>query len=329
MTQQAAATPLVFDDGRPASVAGWRSFARATRRFLVKKRLGALGLVIVFFFVIVAIFAPLLGRYDPDHVFQEPNPNYKANPSLADIAKDPNIGSPFIVTQEKPPSADHWFGTDGVGRDIYARVVHGSRLSLVVGFGASAIAVGAGLLLGLVSGFYRGWVDLILQRFIDALQAFPALVLLLLLVQIAEPSVRNTVLALGIVGIPITTRLVRSTVLSVSSTDYVAAARAVGATDRRIMLRHVIPNISAVLLIAFSIGIGAYILFEATISFLGVGPNNVVSWGKMVQEGRAVIELHPWLSVFAGGSIALLVIGFNFLGDALRDVLDPRLGRSG
>ena len=146
--------------------------------------------------------------------------------------------------------------------------------------------------------------------------------------QIAEPSVRNTVLALGIVGVPITTRLVRSSVLGVSSTDYVAAARAIGATDKRIMFRHVMPNIAAILLIAFSIGIGAYILFEATISFLGVGPNNVVSWGQMVQEGRAVIDLHPWLSIFAGGAMALLVVGFNFLGDALRDVLDPRLGRS-
>jgi len=130
------------------------------------------------------------------------------------------------------------------------------------------------------------------------------------------------------VGIPVSTRLVRSTVFSVSSTDYVSAARATGATDLRIMFRHILPNIASVVLITFSIGIGAYILFEATISFLGVGPRNVVSWGKMVQEGRASIESHPWLSVFAGGCIALLVVGFNFLGDALRDVLDPRLGRS-
>jgi peptide/nickel transport system permease protein len=327
VTEQTTAAALIFDDGRPASGAGWRHFARQARRFMVKKRLGAIGLFIVVFFVLVAVLAPAIARYDPSQVFQEANPNFKTNATVAEIARDPNVNSPFIVTQEQAPSADHWFGTDGVGRDIYARVVHGSRLSLIVGFGASFIAVGAGLLLGVVSGFYRGWIDLILQRFVDALQAFPALVLLLLLVQIAEPSVRNTVFALGIVGVPITTRLVRSTVLSVSSTDYVLAARATGATDTRIMLRHVLPNIAAIVLIAFSIGIGAYILFEATISFLGVGPNNVVSWGKMVQEGRAVIDLHPWLSVFAGGAIALLVIGFNFLGDALRDVLDPRLGR--
>jgi ABC-type dipeptide/oligopeptide/nickel transport system permease subunit len=137
--------------------------------------------------------------------------------------------------------------------------------------------------------------------------------------------VRNTVIALGVIGVPIATRLVRSAVLSVAERDFVTAARAIGASDTRIMLQHVLPNIAAVVLITFSVGIGAYILFEATISFLGVGPRNVVSWGKMVQEGRANIDIHPWLSVFAGGGIALLVVGFNFLGDALRDVLDPRL----
>jgi peptide/nickel transport system permease protein len=327
MTQEAAAA-LTFDDGRLIPAPGWRRYPLALRRFIAKKRLGAAGLFIVLFFIIIALFAGFLGRYSPNEIFQEANPDFKTNPSVADLARNPNVGSPYIVNSYESPSSRHWFGTDKFGRDIYSRVIYGARLSLIVGFGASAIAVVAGLLLGIVSGYYRGWIDLILQRFVDALQAFPALVLLLLLVQIAEPSVRNTVLALGIVGVPITTRLVRSTVLSVGATDYVAAARAIGATDRRIMLRHVLPNISAILLIAFSIGIGAYILFEATISFLGVGPNNVVSWGKMVQEGRAVIELYPWLSVFAGGSIALLVVGFNFLGDALRDVLDPRLGRS-
>ena len=130
---------------------------------------------------------------------------------------------------------------------------------------------------------------------------------------------------MGLIGVPITTRLIRSQVFTVAQMDYVDAARALGASDSRIMFRHVLPNIASILLITFSIGIGAYILFEATISFLGVGPRGVVSWGKMVQEGRADIDLHPWLTVFAGGAITLLVAGFNFLGDALRDVLDPRL----
>ena len=208
----------------------------------------------------------------PDEIFERPNPNYKSNPSMSELAANPDIGSPITVDQFESPNSEHWFGTDKFGRDIYSRVVHGAELSFTVGFGASIIAVTVGIVLGSVSGFYKGWLDLILQRFVDALQAFPALVLLLLLVQIAEPSVRNTVLALGVVGIPITTRLVRSAVFGIVSTDYVAAARAIGANDARIIARHVLPNIAAVVLITFSIGIGAYILFEATLSFLNVGP---------------------------------------------------------
>lgn len=315
----------VVDPFSPVDLTGWKKARRTFLRFMMKKRLGALGLIIAAGFILIAVFAPVIGRYDPDEIFQAPNPAYKSDPTIAELAKDPSIGSPDTVNQHASPGWAHWFGTDKVGRDIYARIVHGAKLSLTVGFGASIIAVAFGLILGVPSGFYRGWLDLILQRFVDALQAFPALVLLLLLVQIAEPSVRNTVLALGIIGVPTTTRLTRSAVLGVAARDYVTAARAAGATDLRIMIRHVLPNIAALLVITFSIGIGAYILFEATISFLGVGPSNVVSWGKMVQEGRAAIDIHPWLSVFAGLSIALLVMSFNFLGDALRDELDPRL----
>jgi peptide/nickel transport system permease protein len=308
--------------GRPT---GMRAFLPGLRRFLVQKKLGTVGLVIVAFFVLVAVFAPVFSRYDPDFIFDRENPNFKTDPSIAELAADPNIGSPRTVDKFADPGAKHWFGTDNPGRDIYARVIYGSRLSLIVGLAASLLAVGAGLVLGTLSGFYRGWLDLGLQRLIDALQAFPAIVLLLVLVQVAEPSVRNTVLAMGAIGIPITTRLVRSAVFTVVQADYVSAARAIGATDTRIMIQHVLPNIASVLLITFSIGIGAYILFEATISFLGVGPRGVVSWGKMVNEGRGDIDLHPWLAVFSGGALTLLVAGFNFLGDALRDVLDPRL----
>lgn len=304
---------------------GVRGAVNAFGRFMVQKRLGAVGLIMVLFFVALALFAPVLSRYSPDEVFQEANANFIADPSVADLAKNRDVGSPNVVNKFESPNSGHWFGTDSFGRDIYSRVVYGAQLSLIVGLAASVIAVGFGLVLGVLSGYYKGIVDIVLQRFIDALQAFPALVLLLLLVQVAEPSVRNTVIAMGFIGVPITTRLVRSAVFSVSQTDYVAAARAIGASDIRIMFRHVMPNISSILLITFSIGIGAYILFEATISFLGVGPRGMVSWGKMIQEGRADIDLHPWMAVFSGMALTTLVASFNFLGDALRDVLDPRL----
>ena len=305
---------------------GWLfGFGRSLIRFIVRKRLGAIGLGIVVAFFILAVFAGPLGRYDPDFIFDRPNTNFKTNPSVAELAVDSNLGSPRIVDQFMSPGGTHWFGTDKFGRDIYARVVHGSRLSLMVGLGASFLTVGVGLLIGVTSAFYLGWYDLIVQRLVDALQAFPALVLLLLIVQIAEPSARNTVIALGVIGIPTGTRLIRSATLSIRETDYVMAARASGASNSRIMWRHVLPNIASIVLIAFSIGVGAFILFEATISFLGVGPRNVVSWGKMIQEGRGAMDLHPELTIFAGGAIVTLVVGFNFLGDALRDVLDPRL----
>ena len=300
-------------------------FAAALLSFARKKPLGAVAGVIVLMVLITAMFATFIGRYDPNFIFDRENPNYITNPTFAQLAEDSDIGSPITVDSFESPSWKHWFGTDKVGHDIYSRVVHGAGLSLIVGLGASAIAVSTGLVIGVVSGFYRGAFDIISQRLVDALQAFPGLVLLLLLVQVADPSVRNTVFAMGIIDVPITTRIIRSSTLVVQSTDYVEAARSIGASDNRILWRHIIPNIFSIILISFSIGIGAYIIFEATISFLGVGPRGVVSWRKMVQEDRGSLDLHPWLTVFAGASIAGVVIAFNFLGDAIRDVLDPRL----
>ena len=298
---------------------------RTLWRFLCQKKLGGLGLVIVLVFSVLALFPGALGRYDSTLVFDAENPNFKADPTVAELAEDPDIGSPRVVAQFQAPSGEHWFGTDRFGRDIYARVIHGAKLALIIGFGASLIAVAAGLIIGVISAYYLGWIDLVLQRVMDAIYAFPFLILILLLVQISEPSTRNVVLALGFGGIPFAGRLIRSAVLAVRGSEYVQAARVIGAPDFRIMLRHVLPNIGAVLIITFSIGIGTYILAEATVSFLGAGPRNEISWGRMVSSGRGALDIHPWESVFSGGAITLLVMAFNLLGDALRDVLDPRL----
>lgn len=317
----AIAEPLTGE----AAAASRLRFVGTLWRFARRKPLGGIAMVVIFVVVVVALLAPVMQRYDPNFIFERENPNFKTNPTISELAANPDIGSPRTVDQFEAPSWEHWFGTDKVGHDIYSRVIWGTRLSLIVGLGASIIAVFSGLVIGTLSAFYLGWVDMLSQRFVDALQAFPALVLLLLLVQIAEPSVRNTVIAMGAIGVPTTTRLIRSAALTIRTADYVDAARSLGASDTRILFRHILPNVFSVVLIAFSIGIGAYIIFEATISFLGVGPRGVVSWGKMVQEGRASLDLHPWLTVFAGGAIATVVVAFNLFGDALRDVLDPRL----
>ena len=297
----------------------------AIGRFIRNKPLGGSGLIIVVVFILVALLATVIQRHDPDEIFDSPNPDYKANPTVIELARNPDIGSPVVVTQFAEPGGEHWFGTDKFGRDIWAQVIHGARLSLIVGLGASVIAVIGGLVIGMISAYYSGIVDLLIQRIVDMLQAIPFLVLVLVFTQITERSVLNVVLWLGVAGLAITTRLIRSAVFAVRESEFVLAARVVGASDLRIMIRHVLPNVVAVLIIAFSIGIGAYILAEASISFLGAGPQGIPSWGQMVQAGRGSLDLHPWQTVFAGSAIMLIVLGFNLLGDALRDVLDPRL----
>lgn len=315
----------VITDVEPGIVLRLVGVARSTWRFMRGKPLGGVGLAIAVLFILMAIFANQIQRHDQDQIFETPNPDYKANPSTLELARNPDIGSPVLVSQFIEPSGDHWFGTDKFGRDIWSQVIHGARLSLIVGLGASVIAVVGGLVIGMFSAYYAGVIDLLIQRIVDMLQAIPFLVLVLVMVQITEPKVSYVVLWLGIAGLAITTRLIRSAVFSIRESEFVLAARVIGASDLRIMIRHVLPNCMAVLIIAFSIGIGAYILAEASISFLGAGPQGVASWGKMVQAGRGSLDLHPWQTVFAGGAIMVIVLGFNLLGDALRDVLDPRL----
>ena len=299
--------------------------ARAVGSFYTKKTLGAVGLTIILLLVVVAVFAPSISRYDPSFTFQSENPNYKTNPSIADLAKNSNAGSPMIVAQLQQPDSEHWFGTTRAGRDIYARIIYGTRTSLAVGIIASVLAVGLGIIVGGACGYYLGWLDLLVQRVIDTLQALPSLVLLLLVGQTFEPSLTNVIITMGVIGLPITSRLIRSAVLAIRASTFVEAAAALGASDSRIMFRHVFPNIGSVVIISFTIGIGAYILFEASLSFLGVGPMGVISWGRMVNEGRASIDIHPWMTVFSGAALSLTVVAFNLFGDAIRDVLDPRL----
>lgn len=308
---------------RPSRRARMRNLALIAGR----NKLGAFGLVLVVIVLFTALFSPILQRYDDNTTFQTVNPNFNPTASPLEIAANPGIGSPNILDRwERPFTSRHWLGTDQYGRDIYARIIVGTRLAVMIGIGASAIAVLIGTAVGLISGYFGGKFDLVTQRFVDSIQAFPGLVLLMLIVSVRDqPSLGLTVLALGFLGFASSVRIVRSSVLSVSQSMFVEAARSYGAGHARMMLRHILPNILASVVVIFSISIGLYILAEASLSFLGLGPADQTTWGKMVNSGRVALDLHPWESLFSGAAITLAVLGFNLAGDALRDELDPRL----
>ena len=222
------------------------------------------------------------------------------------------------------PSGKHWFGTDRAGHDLFSRVTEGARLSLYIGFFATLIGVGVGTVVGLLAGSLGGTVDLAVNRIMDAIQAFPPIVFLLLIASVTDPTAIWVTLSLAVLGVAPTNRIVRGSVIQIREMPYVEAARTIGATAGRIMGFHILPNIIAPLIVIFSITIGAFILAEAALSFLGLGTLDV-SWGKMINDGRQFIVYSPWTSLWAGLALTSLVFGFNVLGDALRDVLDPRL----
>ncbi len=231
--------------------------------------------------------------------------------------------NPLITASLLGPSGKHWFGTDRAGHDLFSRVTEGARLSLYIGFFATLIGVVAGTVTGLVSGSLGGGVDLTINRVLDAVQSFPPIAFLLLIASITDPSALWVTLSLSVLGIAPTNRIVRGSVIQIREMPYVEAARTIGASSQRVMGMHILPNIMAPLIVIFSITIGAFILAEAALSFLGLGTLDV-SWGKMIADGRQFIVYSPWTSLWAGLALTSLVFGFNVLGDALRDVLDPR-----
>jgi peptide/nickel transport system permease protein len=288
----------------------------AALRLAIRKPLGTFGIIIILIMSVLAAFAPIVERYAPDEPFQRVNRFY--DPA------DPLTGSAIETDASAAPSWEHWFGTDTRGHDLWSRIVWGTRRSLGIGVAALAIAISAGTVLGLVSAFFAGRFDLILQRFMDAVQAFPALLILILLSSISEANLRILIVGLGIVGIPTVSRIVRGTVLSLREMPYIEAARALGASDLRIMVRHILPNTIAPIIVVFTIGLGTVILAEAGLAFLGLAPPGV-SWGLMLNEGRNFIQSSPWQALFSGLAITLAVLAFNLAGDALRDIFDPRL----
>jgi peptide/nickel transport system permease protein len=273
----------------------------AKLRFLARRYpLGAFGAVIMALCVFAALFAPFITVYDPL-----------------------STNAAFSLAR---PSAQHWLGCDFMGRDVYSRIVYGARISLAVGLGSLGLGLTSGVLIGLISGYLGGWIDLAAQRLIDILQSLPLLVMALLMTAALGPSLRNTIIAISIALIPSSARVVRSTTLSLREQPFVESAKAIGMGEVRIAFRHVLPNTLAPLIVLGTAQLGATILIEATLSFLGLGvPEPYPSWGRMLSESAAeYVRTAPWLVIFPGLAISLIVFGTNLLGDALRDVLDPR-----
>src|SRR2546429_1433029 len=294
-----ATVPLRVPLEDPASVTVSR--AQALWRTMKKKPLGAVSAALLAVIVLMAIFADVLAPYDP-------------------LAAQPEI-------RLAAPSWAHPFGTDDIGRDVFSRVIHGSRISLWVGLLAVGIGTLAGTIIGLVSGYWEGRLDMILQRVMDALMTLPGLILALAIVSVLKPSTTNAMLAIAVVIIPGNSRIVRGAVLSAKQNRFVEAAQAIGCRDLRIIATHILPNVTAPILIIASIWLGNAILIEASLSYLGVGTQPPTpSWGLMLSStGRAFMEQAPWLAIFPGLAISLAVFGFNLFGDTLRDAWDPKL----
>jgi ABC-type dipeptide/oligopeptide/nickel transport system permease subunit len=277
------------------------SRVRALWSTIKRKPLGAASAGLIVLIVLTAIFANVLAPYDP----------LDADPSIR-LAK---------------PSAAHPFGTDDIGRDVLSRIIFGARISLWVGLLAVGIGTAIGMVIGLACGYWEGRLDLILQRVMDAVQAIPGLVLALAIVSVLKPSTTNAMIAIAVVIIPGNSRIVRGTVLSAKQNRYVEAAQAIGCQHGRILMSHILPNVTAPILVIASIWLGNAILIEATLSFLGVGTQPPTpSWGLMLSStGRAFMEQAPWLAFFPGAAISLAVLAFNLFGDTLRDAWDPKL----
>ncbi|GFO66775.1 peptide ABC transporter permease [Geomonas limicola] len=224
-----------------------------------------------------------------------------------------------------PPSAAHFFGTDELGRDVFTRVVYGARVSLKVGFVAVGIAVAIGTVVGLVSGYYGGWVDTVLMRLVDIMLCFPTFFLILAVIAMLEPSIWYIMVIIGLTGWMGVARLVRAEVLSLKSRDFVSAARVLGASDRRIIFRHILPNALSPVLVSATLGVAGAILTESALSFLGIGVQPPTpSWGNILTSGKDYIEFAWWLSLFPGLAILVTVLSYNLVGEGIRDALDPR-----
>ncbi|MBI2854125.1 MAG: ABC transporter permease [Chloroflexi bacterium] len=274
--------------------------ARRFWRVFMSRSLVRIGMVIIVALIITAIFAPILAPYDP-------------------YAQD-------LSQTLANPNTKHWLGTDSLGRDTLSRIIYGSRTSLMVGLVAVVVAAAIGMTLGLIAGYYGGWINPIIMRFVDGLLAFPMILLALAVAALLGGGIRNVIIALGVSLVPVYARLMCGQALTVKENDYVTAARAIGASNARIMLVHVLPNCFPPLIVLMTMMMGMAILAEAGLSFLGLGIKPPgAAWGAMVSDGYQLLLTNPILAFAPGVAIMLTVFAFNMVGDGLRDALDPRL----
>jgi len=286
---------------RPVKRYGDSQWAIAARHFR-RNRMAMAGLVVMLLLYVVALVTPLIAPYDPT--------------AQGDI----------VLTRYRPPSFEHPMGTDKFGRDIFSRVLYGARISLTIGFIAVGLSVTLGTAVGALAGYFGKWVDAVLMRFTDMMLSFPRLVLLIVVIALFEPSIWLVVIVLGLTGWMSVARIVRGEVLSLREREFIQAARVLGMNDGRIIVRHIIPNILAPVIVYTTLGIGNTILVEASLSFLGLGVQPPTpSWGNMISDGRDSLITAWWIATFPGLAIVATVTAFNLLGDGLRDAMDPRL----
>ncbi|UNK21166.1 ABC transporter permease [Paenibacillus sp. N3/727] len=290
------AAPVTAESGQSrARQRRWKSFYMNLR----KNKAALLGGYFLIFVIVASVIGPLLTRYDPTIV---------------------DYSSKLLK-----PSADHWFGTDHNGRDIFTRIVHGMQLTLSVGFISVIIGAAFGIVLGVVSGYYGGKLDSIIMRITDIMLAFPGILLALAIVSVLGKSLFNVIIAVSIFSIPTFARIVRGSTLAVRKLEYIDAMRSLGASDSRIIFKHILPNISSPIIVQATLRIAVAILTASGLSFLGLGAQPPTpEWGAMLNDGRNYITEHPHVALFPGLSIVLVVVAFNLLGDGLRDVLDPK-----
>ncbi len=271
-------------------------------KFLKKNILLILGLSIVLTMFFLAVFAPLIAPYDPNMI-------------------DP-------IASLEGPSVEHLFGTDELGRDLFSRMLYGARISLFVGFIAVSISSFIGIIIGLASGYFGGLVDEALMRFVDIMLCFPSFFLILAVITFLEPNVFTIMTVIGFTSWMGIARLVRAETLSMKQREFISASKLAGASSLRILVFHILPNVLAPALVSMTLGIAGAILVESSLSFLGIGVQPPeASWGNILQEGKSVLEIAPWISLYPGLAIVITVLGYNLLGEALRDWLDPRMNK--